>query len=148
MKEFNNYGQKIILISFLIFASLLVFSTKSKAQTSKAKIILIREGMHEGSAAASSIFLNDSILCKLNNKKYSVHEVESGNYNFHAQWGGNRRGSDTRGDIQINIEDGKTYYIKFNVVAKAFNGYVGLIEVTESTYNKLKDELKLDDKCL
>lgn len=109
---------------------------------------MIREGMHEGSAAASSIFINDQLLCKLNNKKYSTHDVTPGLYSFHAQWGGNKRRGDVRGDIEINIEEGKTYYIKFNMVAKAFNGYVGLLEVTESTFNKLKVELELDTKCL
>jgi len=124
------------------------FSALGLAQSGTAKVYLIREGMHEGSAAASSIFIADSLLCKLNNKRYSIHDVAPGTYTFHAQWGGKKPNKDKRGDIVITLEEGKTYYIKFNSVAKAFNGYVGLIEVTENTFKNLEASLKVDDKCL
>lgn len=128
---------------------LLLFSVISTiAQTSTAKVFLIREGQHEGSAVSCSIFIGGTLLCKLNNKRYSTHDVAPGTYTFHVQWSGNKPGKDTRGDIELTLEVGKTYYIKFNPVAKAFNGYVGLVEVTENTFNKAQAELKLDDKCL
>jgi hypothetical protein len=148
MKHVLLKSNQLIIKYFFLFAFHFMFCMYSDGQTNSAKIILIREGMHEGSAAASSIFMNDELLCKLNNKKFSIHNVSPGRYSFHAQWGGSKRRGDKRGDIEIDIEDGKTYYLKFNMVSKAFNGYVGLIDVTEATFNKLKDELKLDEECL
>lgn len=127
---------------------LLAFSLAGMAQSGTAKLVLIREGMHEGSAVACSIFKNEELLCKLNNKRYSLHDVEPGQYTFHTQWGGKKPNRDKRGDLVVTLEAGKTYYIKFNPVAKAFNGYVGLIEVTENTFKTLEPQLKLDDECL
>lgn len=127
---------------------LLGFSTAALAQSGTARVFLIREGMHEGSVVSCSIFKDEELLCKLNNKRYSVHDIAPGKYTFHTQWGGNKPNKDKRGDLVITLEEGKTYYIKFNSVSKAFNGYVGLIEVTENTYKTLEQMLKLDDKCL
>jgi hypothetical protein len=124
------------------------FSTSLSAQSGSAKLFLIREGMHEGSAVSCSIFKDEELLCKLNNKRYSIHDVAPGKYIFHTQWGGNKPNKDKRGDIEMTIEEGKTYYIKFNSVAKAFNGYVGLLEVTETSFKTIEPMLKLDDKCL
>lgn len=134
-----------ILLGFVFF---LCFSINGQAQTETAKVYLIREGMHEGSAVPCSIFKDEELLCKLNNKRYSIHEVAPGTYTFHTQWNGNKPNRDKRGDIQVTLEAGKTYYIKFNSVAKAFNGYVGLIEVTENTFKTVEPQLKVDDNCL
>jgi hypothetical protein len=133
------------VISVLFF---FVFPVFGIAQTGTAKIFLIREGMYEGAAAACSIFKDGELLCKLNNKRYSIHDVAPGKYTFHTQWGGNKPNKQTIGDITVTIEEGKTYYIKFNSVSKAFNGYIGLIEVTENTFKTIEPNLKLDDKCL
>ena len=133
------------LFTILFFLSI---SGIGWSQSQTATVYLIREGMHEGSAAASSIFKDEELLCKLNNKRFSVHEVAAGSYVFHVQWGGNKLRKDKRGDIELTLEAGKTYYIKMNPVAKAFNGYIGLIEVTETTFNTIKPGLKPDDKCL
>ncbi|HSK12285.1 MAG TPA: DUF2846 domain-containing protein [Phnomibacter sp.] len=132
------------IVAFLLFLSL---SSAGLSQSGTAKVYLLREGAHEGSAVSCSIFKDEELLCKLNNKRYSVHDLAPGSYTFHAQWSGNKLNKDKRGDIVITLEGGKTYYIKFNPVAKAFNGYVGLIDVTENTFQKIEPMLKLDDKC-
>ncbi len=118
------------------------------AQSGTARVYLIREGMYEGSAVSCSIFKDEELLCKLNNKRYSVHDIAPGKYTFHAQWSGNKPGKDSRGDVVVTLEEGKTYYLKFNSVSRAFNGYVGMIEVTENTFKAVEGTLKVDDKCL
>jgi hypothetical protein len=133
------------IIAFLFFCTLYF---AGMAQSGTAKVYLIREGAHEGSAVSCSIFKDEELLCKLNNKRYSIHDLAPGTYTFHTQWGGNKPNRDKRGDIVLTLEAGKTYYIKFNPVAKAINGYVGLIDVTENTFRKIEPMLKLDDKCL
>lgn len=135
---------KLIIVALFLIAC----SFTGLAQSGTAKVVLIREGMHEGSAVSCSIFMNEELLCKLNNKRYSLHEVAPGQYTFHTQWGGNKPNRDKRGDLVVTLEEGKSYYIKFNSVAKAINGYVGLIEVTENTFKTVEPQLKLDDKCL
>jgi hypothetical protein len=65
------------------------------------------------------------LLCKLNNKRCFINDVAPDNFTFHTQWYDNKPNRSKRGDIQVTLEAGKTYYIKFNPVAKAFNGYVG-----------------------
>lgn len=140
-------SRKILFTTFLILVSISIFPLIGKAQKATAKIILIRQGVVEGNAVRSSIFMNEQLLCQLNNEKYSTHEVDPGRYNFHAQWGGLNKRSDTRGDIEINVEGGKTYYIMLNIVVKSLSRYLGLIEVTELTFEKLKPSLKLDEKC-
>ncbi len=131
-----------------VFIALIFVSATGIAQSAKTTIYLIREGMHEGSAVACSIFKDEELLCRLNNKRYSVHDITPGRYTFHTQWSGKKPGNDKRGDIVLTIEEGKTYYLKFNPVAKAFNGYVGLIEVTENTFQSVLANLKPDEECL
>lgn len=133
---------------FIGIILLLMLIRTGAAQSTSCKVFLVREGMHEGSAVSCSIFKEEELLCKLNNKRYSVHEINPGKYIFHAQWGGNKPNNDKRGDLTLTLEEGKTYYLKFNSVSKAFNGYVGLLEVTETTFKTLESLLKLDDKCL
>lgn len=133
-------------ILYLLF--LVTLSSVCMAQSETATLYLVREGMFEGSAVPCSIFKDEELLCKLNNKRYSVHEIAPGSYTFHVQWNGKKPGNDKRGDIMVTLEAGKTYYIKFNPVAKAFNGYVGLIEVTENTFKTIQPLLKPDDECL
>jgi hypothetical protein len=133
--------------SLLISCFFLLSAIALKAQSTTSTVYFIRERAYEGSLAAYFAYMDDEMLCKINNKKFSIHEVPSGAHVFGVQYSGGKPNNKTEGKVSITLEPGKTYYFKVNPVTRAFGGYLGLVEVTENTFNTLKPGLTQDTEC-
>ena len=77
----------------------------------KANIYFIRSTGYNGSLTAFTAFIDKQLVCKLNNKKYSIHQVEPGEHSFTVQFAGTEA-KEKAEPITINVEAGKTYYIQ------------------------------------
>ena len=93
----------VLTISFLcLFASL-----KSFAQT--GQICFIRSTGTTGSAVNMSVYIDDSLACKLKNKSYSLHDVPAGEHTVSAISGG--LASKRKMPFKVTVADGKISYI-------------------------------------
>ena len=117
------------------------------AQDQKATVYLIRS-YGPDKYVPYYIYINQELLCKLGNGKYSVHEVEPGNCKIHAQYKGKIKSSPET-ELQVNLEPGKSYYISVNIATKAFEkGSFYCEQLSEDEGKKRVQAFLLDNKCL
>jgi hypothetical protein len=92
-----------------------------------------------------SAFIDETRVCKLNQRRYSVHKVSPGEHAFMVQGRGKklRRSEDAH---LIEIEAGKTYYI---LVIHLGAAIPALQEITRNTALDVfrEDNLELDPNC-
>lgn len=118
-----------------------------QAQSQKATVYLLREAGPDEYVPYFT-YLDQVLLCKLGNGKYSVHEVEPGEHKIHTQYKGKIK-STPETELLVNMEPGKTYYISLNIITKAFGkGSFYCKQLSEEEGKKMADAYILDKKCL
>ena len=125
----------------------LVFAITASAQDKYARVYFIRLTGFQGSATAFTAFIDQQLVCKLNNKKYSVHQVEAGEHNFSVQFAGKQSKAKAE-QIQINVEAGKTYYIQMIFQSGMVKNNLYCQEVTENSAKTILVNCVEDTKCL
>jgi hypothetical protein len=111
-------------------------------------VYFLRGKGHAGSATAFSALIDDVRVCKLNNRRYSVHKVEPGEHEFKAQFGG-KKGKKKAEVAIIEIEAGQTYYVQMIMQASFWVNDVTAQEITRNSALRLleDDKIKLDPNC-
>jgi hypothetical protein len=108
------------------------------------KVYFMRSTGFQGSAQGFTTFIDDKIVCKLNNKRYSIHEVTPGVHQFSVQFAG-KSSKEKAERIEIEIEAGKTYYIQLIMQTGVIKNNLYCQEVTKSSANSILEKLKEDD---
>ena len=116
---------------------------KSKAE--KATIYIYRGGQLTGAAANWAVFVDEKKLCKLSNNKFMKVEVDAGKHQVTAKVGGVQI-LKKETEIEIDAEEGKSYFIACNVKSSITRARLELMEVTKSTADKQMQKMSLD-KC-
>ena len=144
---------KIAILSFLLMTiSVTGFCQTTSTVTdtsasSSAKIVFMRSTGFNGSAAAFTTFIDDQLVCRLNNKSFSTHSVQPGEHTFSVQFAG--KGAKAKAErISIKVEPTKTYYIQLVFQPGLMVNNLYCQEVTESSANTMLPKLKEDAKCL
>jgi hypothetical protein len=139
---------KKLIIVFLISLS---FSTAMQAQDGQAKetgkIYFLRSTGFQGSAAAFKTFIDGEFVCKLNNKKYSIHEVSVGKHECSVQFGG-KKSKEKAEKFEVLVEAGKITYVKLVFETGVFVNNIYCEEVTENTAVQNMKMMEEDRKCL
>lgn len=140
--------RKVLSVLILLLAASATYSQDTTAtQSGAAKIIFMRSTGYNGSLAAFTTFIDDNLVCRLNNKRFSTHVVQPGEHNFSVQFAGKE--SKTKAErITIKTEEGKTYYIQLIFQPGAFVNNLYCQEVTESSAKLLLPKMKEDTECL
>lgn len=115
-------------------------------QEDKATVYFIRSTGFAGSASAFTAFIDKELVCKLNNKKYSIHEVQPGEHSFTVQFAG-KKAKKKAEPILINLEAGKIYYIQMVFQSGAFKNNLYCQEVTENSAKTILVDCEEDLKC-
>ena len=141
---------------FLLFFCLFSFcfsmgqedsSTTEETTSATAKVYFLRTTGFAGSASGFTAFIDDQLVCKLNNKRYSLHEVAPGKHKFTVQFAGKK--SKKRAEpIYIEMEAGKTYYVQMLFQTGFIKNNLYCQEVTKSSADAIMPTLKEDTKCL
>jgi uncharacterized alpha/beta hydrolase family protein len=141
----------IRLISTFI---LLTFFTKTYSQeaiqeevSNNAKIVFMRSTGFNGSASAFTTFIDDQLVCRLNNKRFSTHIVSPGQHTVSVQFAG-KSSKEKAERISIEVEGGKTYYVQLIFQPGMFVNNLYCQEVTKSSANLLLPKLQEDTSCL
>lgn len=116
------------------------------AQESPATLYILRSTGENAAEYSFSTFVNDSLFCKLNNKKFSAHQMQPGLKTIHAQYGGSdpKRKSER---INILMEPGKVYYVNLELQQRFGGCDLFCNEITPSAARTLFKDLKADTKC-
>lgn len=137
-------------IIFTILISLVVtsfVSAQDKENSQTGKIYFLRSTGFQGSATAFKTFIDGEFVCKLNNKKYSIHEVPVGKHECSVQFGG-KKSKEKAEKFEVNVEAGKITYVQLVFETGMFINNIYCEEVTENTAKKKMEILVEDTKCL
>ncbi|MEP7319629.1 MAG: DUF2846 domain-containing protein [Panacibacter sp.] len=116
----------------------------TKVDTANAGIVyFMRSTGFVGAAAGFNVFVDSSFVCRLNEKRYSVHYVPAGTHTFSAQFAG-KKSKKVAEKVPIEIEKGHTYYIQLVFQNGAFVNNIYCQEVTKNSANLIMPSLKED----
>lgn len=111
------------------------------AQTKTGQICFIRATGYVGSAVNYRAFIDDSLVCKLKNKSYSLHTVAVGEHAVTVSSGG--LGSNAQSaPLKVLVEDGKITYVNL-----AWANRVSVEELTRNSGETKIKPLKENLKC-
>lgn len=102
----------VFLVVFFMSCS---FATWS--QTGTGKVHFIRSTGFYGSAVAFRVFIDDQLVCKLNNNRYSIHEIPVGQHKILVEFG-DRKGNLKTEPLVLDIKEGETNYIEITLFSK------------------------------
>lgn len=126
---------------------LLSISLSSFSQ-GKATIFFIRNT--GPSASKFKVFIDNDAVCKLPQRRYSIHEVSPGTHTFMAQLSGtNAKEGAKQEAVTIECEAGKTYYLNLVLRKKYKWNYLNVFceEITENSWRKLYADLPVQENC-
>ncbi|TCK68954.1 uncharacterized protein DUF2846 [Winogradskyella wandonensis] len=145
-------------LKFILIACLFVFqangygqeesevATTSNDSNETGTICFIRKTGFYGSAAAFKTFIDEEFVCKLNNKRYSMHEVAPGSHIVSVQFGG-KKSKEKAEKFQIDVNPGQITYVQIVMETGAFVNNIYCEEITEKTAKRKMESLKVDKKC-
>jgi hypothetical protein len=144
---------KLILVIFALtcsnysFSRLIITPTPlaeehSPVQEKTGRVYFIRHTGSDGSAVTFKAVIDKEVVCKLNNKKYSIHEVPTGEHAFSVQFSGKQAEP-----VTLNIEEGKNYYLYMVIQPGVMKTALYCIEITENAAKKFLETCELDAKC-
>jgi len=136
---------KLIALSILLLMSIKSFSQDS---TASSKIYFIRNTGYNGSAINFHCFADSQLVCNIKNKKFSVHNIDTGSHVFNVRSSGKEITSSTNA-LTIHIEAGKSYYIKI-LPGQSYSlaSTLKLLEVSESIAQSLLPKCTQQTDCL
>lgn len=137
-------------ILFFFAVSFFICSTGIYAQSDSskatAKIYVIRATGHQGGGINLRVLVNDSLYCKIRNNRYSIIEVKPGIDTFYiTNWGTPKANSKL--GLELQIEPGKTYYLRMAVKERYFEVLYYFEEITKNSAEPLLAKYKQDTNC-
>ena len=139
---------KKIVFTFLITLIATSFITaQEKENLQTGKIYFLRSTGFQGSAVAFKTFIDGEFVCKLNNKKYSIHEVPVGKHECSVQFGG-KKSKEKAEKFEVQVEPGKITYVQLVFETGVFINNIYCEEVTENTAKNKMEILVEYTKCL
>jgi len=133
-----------VLLVPLISVSL---NAQGDSTTQNGKVYFMRSTGFQGSAQGFTVFIDDVVVCKLNNKRFSIHEIAPGKHIFSVQFAG-KSSKEKAERIEITVEPGKTYYIQLIFQTGFIKNNLYCQEVTENSARTVMSGLEEDKKCL
>lgn len=131
---------KLLLVAIMLYSSFAIAQTEDKA-----KVIIIRESGLAGSASPAKILMNGVEITKLSNNRYFEIEVDPGNYNFSADFGGLSGKKKGEEFVKLKVEANNFYYLQTKVTTGLITR-IYLEEITKNTFENKVSGLKKSEK--
>ena len=145
--------RKYIIIILILISNII---TSFAGDTLSSKVIIYRMNNLSGSAKNYKIYANDSLVTRMKNNSYYIYNCIAGKINFNIEKLKNTQ-------IQLNVETGKTYYLRLvvnsgmwtstpeliivdslNSYTKIFNGNLTKIEISNVPFNRHKNRIGIN----
>lgn len=110
-------------------------------------LYFMRKTGFSGTASAFSAFIDGELVCRLNNKRFSVHEVPAGEHTITVQFVG-KSAKDKAEPITVTVKSGEPAFVQMVLEVRAIVNNLYCQEITESSARPVLLRLKEDDKCL
>ena len=111
-----------------------------------AEVYFIRATGAKAKQIAFRVFVDNKLACKINEKKYSVHQISSGKHEFSAQFKGSKIKKRTiMHDVVLEADHTYYYHIKVEVSGLGNRPYLELLDREAGEIFVRKFEL--DNKC-
>lgn len=117
------------------------------SHNNKATIYFIRSTGANAMFSGFMAFIDEQLVCKLNNNRFSTHQVDPGEHVFSVQFAG-KQVKEKAKPISIKVEVGKTYYIQMVILAEMWKINLLCQEVTEMSAKKIMPALSQDNDCI
>ena len=135
----------LALLIALSFTSLTKAQDKEKVET--GKIYFLRSTGFAGSAQAFKTFIDEQFVCKLNNKRYSIHEVPVGKHKCSVQFGG-KESKEGAEKFEVQVEAGKITYVELVFETGFWINNIYCEEITENSAKQKISKMSEDTECL
>ena len=140
--------RKIVFVFLLSLVLTSIATAQDKENTETGKIYFLRSTGFQGSAAAFKTFIDGEFICKLNNKKYSVHEVAVGKHNCFVK-AEKKESGESAEKFEVQVEAGKITYVQLIYEVGFFKSYrLYCEEVAEDLAKKKIEKMSEDTECL
>ena len=138
-------SKKQILFILLFLCFFLCSKAQDKNINEMATVYFMRA---TGAAAFGTFntFIDDSLVCHLNNNRYSIHPLHSGLHTFQVRFNGKKTNKKHQ-ILSLEVEANKKYYIFIDIKSHAYYGSLSLLEITENSAKKMFASLKEDSNC-
>jgi len=124
---------KKLTIIIVIFTSCMQF-LYSQEDSIASKIVIFREPNYMMSALSFKVFANNNMIAKLSNNTYYEYYCGPGEYTIFLKENPNSK-------VKLNVEEGKTYYIRLVMISNFWRAVPELIvvdsEMAETTISKM-----------
>ncbi|MEO7922645.1 MAG: DUF2846 domain-containing protein [Chitinophagaceae bacterium] len=136
-----------LAITVFLLAHSLFAQNSTKDSTAKTgKVYFLRATGMSTSMKRFFAFIDDELVCKLDEKTYSIHALKPGKHVFSVQFGG-KKSKQKNKQIDITIEAGKLYYIQMAVQQDIWTANINCQEITENSAKKMMTDLREEKKC-
>lgn len=143
----NEAVKKIILLLIITFGFSFSVNAQEAENKETGKIYLLRSTGLELWDGSFKTFIDGKLVCKLHNKKYSIHEVLVGKHECSVQFSGTKS-KEKAEKFEVNVEKGKTTYVQLVFETGFFINKIYCEEVTENTAKMKMEKMKEDTECL
>lgn len=137
-----HYFVKLIAL----FSTVILFTSFS-LKNDTGKVYFIRSTGYTGSATSFKVFIDGEFVCKLNNNKYSIHEVSIGKHTCSVQFAG-KKSKDKAEKFEINVLPNGENYMNVVLEVNAFINNTYCEELTKESAKRRMNKLIEDKKCL
>lgn len=113
-----------------------------------ALVYFLRGKGHYGSATGFSAIIDEERVCNLSNRRFSAHLVAPGTHEIKVQFAG-KKGKKNAEVLELEMEAGKTYYLKMDFDTGVFVNDLTPEEITRSSALRLMedDRIEMDKNC-
>jgi len=138
---------KLLIVTFLSISALMRAQDGEISIPKKAKVYFLRSTGFAGSGASFKTYIDGEMVCKLGNKRYSVHEVSEGKHECYVLFGGLKINEKVE-KCEIEVKENKITYVQFFLDNGVFGFKIYCKEITEEDAKKKIEKMKEDVKCL
>ena len=135
------FAAMCLLSAIATFAS----DNEPKPKAATATIYIYRTGSWSGAANNWAMYVDEQKVCKLSNNRFIKVEVPVGKHRVSAKIGGLEL-LKKETEIEIDAEEGKSYFVACNVKQSLTRARLEMTEVTKSSADKQMEKMTLD-KC-
>ena len=138
--------KKIVCTLFFILITVSFVKAQESEKVEIGKIYFLRSTGFAGSASAFKIFIDGEFVCKLNNKKYSIHEVTAGRHHCSVQFGG-KISKESAEKFEVEVTAGKITYVSLVFETGMWVNNIYCEEITENSAKSRMQQMQEDTEC-
>jgi len=129
------------------FALMFAFSLNGFSQAKTGQVYLIRVTGYTGSAVNYRFYLDDTLICKLKNKSFSIHNIAVGTHTLSVVSGGISNGKKSA-PLKILVVEGQANYISVVSTQAGYANKITCQEITKNSADPLLAKSTENKNCL